>query len=119
MSENNDISSIIIDAIQDLKGRRISIVDLSHIDTAATGRFIIAEGTSTMQVSSIADRVRERLLADLGVKPYNADGQANAEWIVIDYGHVWVHIFIREKRELYNLESLWSDASITDIPDLD
>ena len=112
MSENNDISSIIIDAIQDLKGRRISIVDLSHIDTAATGKFIIAEGTSTMQVS-------ERLIADLGVKPYNADGEANAEWIVLDYGHVWVHLFIREKRELYNLESLWSDASIIDIPDLD
>ncbi|MDE7119728.1 MAG: ribosome silencing factor, partial [Muribaculaceae bacterium] len=77
------------------------------------------QGSSTQQVASIADSVREHLLETSGVKPYNYDGYRNAQWIVIDYGTTMVHVFTPEMRQLYNLEELWSDAEITEIPDLD
>ena len=68
----------------------------------------------------IADRLRERLLDDIGMKPFNSDGEnTNSEWIVLDYGDVWVHVFLPEARRRYNLEDLWNDAVITDYPDLD
>ncbi|MDE6230824.1 MAG: ribosome silencing factor [Muribaculaceae bacterium] len=106
-------------AIQDKKGGKISVVDLSRIETAPASRFVICEANSTSQVTAIADNVREELRKNLGMKPYNYDGYRNSQWIVIDYGEVIVHVFQRETREYYNIEDLWSDAEIEQIPDLD
>lgn len=115
-----DTRELIIDAIRDRKGRSITLVDLEKIPGASARSFIIAEGTSTTQVSAIADHLRERLLEDGGIKPFNSDGnRENSEWIVLDYGDTWVHIFLPEARMRYNLEELWNDAEITDYPDLD
>lgn len=114
-----DTRDLIIDAIRDRKGHAITIVDLSDIPGASASTFIIAEGNSTTQVASIADHIEERLLEDARIKPYNDDGFKNAEWIVIDYGDTWIHVFLPEARMRYNLEELWCDAPITLIPDLD
>ncbi len=111
--------TLVIDGIQDRKGKNIKIVDLSSIDGASARQFIICEGSSNMQVTAIADNIRESLLERAGIKPYNYDGYRNAEWIVIDYGDVLVHVFQPEVRARYNLEELWSDAPIISIPDLD
>ncbi len=119
MTDKHDLKSLIIEGIQEKKGKKITIVDMSHIESAAAPMFIIAEGTSNTQVSAIADSVRDYVLENGDTKPFNYDGYRSAEWIVIDYGSILVHIFIGEKRMLYNLEGLWSDAVITDIPDLD
>ena len=110
---------LVIDAIQDRKGKEITIIDLSTIESAPAGKFILCQGTSTQQVASIADHVRDSLLEKGGIKPYNYDGYRSAQWIVIDYGDTLVHVFTRESRTLYNLEELWSDAAISNIPDLD
>ncbi|MBD5209757.1 MAG: ribosome silencing factor [Bacteroidales bacterium] len=118
MNENN-IEKLIIEGIQDRKGRAITVVDMSHIEGAAASKFIICEGSSSMQVGAIADNVRESLLEKIRVKPYNYDGYANSEWIVVDYGDILVHVFRPETRQRYNLEDLWSDAVLTEIPDLD
>lgn len=109
----------IIDAIQNRKGQRISIMDFSKLETAPAHSFIVCEGKSTSQVSAIADNIREELREKFGIKPYNYDGYRNAQWIVIDYGDIMVHVFLPEIREFYNIEDLWSDANITEIPDLD
>ena len=115
-----ELNDLIVDAIRDRKGRAISVVDLSDIPAASARSFIIAEGSSTTQVSSIADRLRERLLDDARMKPFNSDGEhTDSEWVVLDYGDIWVHIMLPEARLRYNLEDLWSDARITKIPDLD
>ena len=120
MLTDTELNELIIDAIRDRKGSAITLVDLSDIPDASARAFIIAEGIATTQVSSIADRLRERLLDDAGMKPFNTDGEhTNSEWIVMDYGDVWVHIFMPEMRRRYNLEELWSDAKITEYPDLD
>lgn len=109
----------IIESIRERKGKSITRVDLSDIDTSAASNFIICEGTSTIQVNSIADNIRDQLLEQHGVKPYNYDGYTNSQWIVLDYGDTFVHVFIPDVRRRYNLEELWSDAKITEIPDLD
>jgi len=126
-TENNSIKELsitelrqrIIDAIQDKKGRAIAVVDLSGIESAPTQEFIICEGRTPQQVAAIADSVRDELLEQVRVKPYNYDGYRNAQWIVIDYGSTMVHVFVPEARTLYNLEELWNDAVISEVPDLD
>lgn len=114
-----DITKLIIEGIQERKGRGITVINLSEIESAPTSNFIICQGTSSMQVSAIADSIREYLLKNAGIKPYNYDGYRNSQWIVIDYGDTLVHIFLPETRSLYNLEELWSDAPSCQIPDLD
>ena len=114
-----DLRPMIIEGIQERKGRSITVVDLSEIESAPVSEFIICQGNSSQQEAAIADSVRDYLLDNYGIKPYNYDGYRNAQWIVIDYGDTLVHIFTRETRQLYNLEELWADAPITEIPDLD
>ena len=109
----------IVEAITDRKGKKIAILDLNRIDSAPASNFIICQGNSTSQVSAIADSVRERLQKNENLKPYNYDGYKNSQWIVIDYGDLMVHVFMPEFRNFYNLEELWSDADITNLPDLD
>ncbi len=111
------ITECIAECIRERKGRDITLVDLSDIDTSAASNFIICHGTSTTQVNSIADNVREGLQKHLGIKPYNYDGYQNSQWIVIDYGDILVHIFLPEYRTRYNLEELWSDARIRPLGD--
>lgn len=114
-----ELQDIIIDAITDRKGRDITIVDMSAIEAAPLSKFIIAQGSSKTNVDAIADRVRERVAEELQIKPFHYAGYGTSEWIVIDYGHVLVHIFIPETRERFRLEELWSDAIITEIPNID
>ncbi|MDE6562094.1 MAG: ribosome silencing factor [Muribaculaceae bacterium] len=109
----------IVEAIQDKKGRDITILDMSNVDGAPTGQFIICTGKSTTQVSSIADNVREEVQKRTGEKPINYDGYRNSQWIVIDYGDTMVHIFLPETRDFYRLEDLWHDAEKIKVPDLD
>lgn len=110
---------LIIEGIQDRKGRAITHIDLSGIPVGAASHFVVCQGTSTMQVAAIADHIREHLLDKAGVKPFNYDGYRSASWIVLDYGDTFVHVFLPETRSLYDLEELWSDARIERVPDLD
>lgn len=119
MNGTIDITKLVIEGIQNRKGKKITVVNLEDIDGAAANRFIICQGSSTMQVSAIADSIRETLQKEADVKPFNYDGYQNSQWIVIDYGDTLVHIFLPDTREFYNLEELWSDAAITEIPDVD
>lgn len=119
MIDRPEIIKLVIEGIQERKGKKIVVVDLSHIEGSAANKFIICQGSSPTQVNAIADSVREYVQEHSGVKPYNYDGYQNSQWIVIDYGDLFVHIFLPDIREHYNLEELWSDAPITEIPDLD
>lgn len=119
MYKDKDIKELIIEGIQNRKGHNISIVDLGNIDTAATGAFIIAEGTSTTHTSAIAESIEEHVRLNGHLKPYGIDGDEGSDWVIMDYGDIWVHIFLPETRLRYNLEELWSDAPIMQIADLD
>ena len=116
---NDELLNLIVEGIQERKGKNITHVDLTGLEYVSTEHFIICQGTSTMQVSAIADSVREYVQEKSGVKPFNYDGYRNSQWIVIDYGTIYVHVFLPEYREYYNLEQLWNDAEIKEIPDID
>ncbi len=109
----------IIEGIQEKKGKKITTVDLSNIESAASSHFIICEGQSTTQVSAIADSIREYVQEKTGVKPFGYDGYQNSQWIIIDYGSILAHVFLPEHRNYYKLEQLWNDAQLTDLPDLE
>lgn len=116
---DSELIKTIIEGIQERKGKDITHVDLKKLDVSSAQDFLICSGTSTSHVAALADSVREYVQENTGVKPYNYDGYKNSQWIVIDYGTVFVHIFLPEVREYYSLESLWNDAEITEIPNLD
>ena len=119
MDSNKQLLKSIVEGIQEKKGKDIAIVDLSKLESVSAEYFVICEGGSSMQVSAIADSVREYLQKKDGVKPFNYDGYRNAQWIVVDYGPIYVHVFQPEYRSYYNLEQLWNDADITYVPNLD
>ena len=119
MGEDNSLLTTIIEGIQERKGKDIKIVDLRGIEYATASGFVICSGTSTMHVTSVADCIREYVEEKTGIKPYAYDGYTNSQWIVLDYGTIYVHVFMPEFRELYNLEQLWNDAEITSEPDID
>ena len=119
MTENEKLIQSIIEAIQEKKGVNIVHVDLTGIETAAAQGFVIATGNTAMQVTAIADSVREYVEKHAGQRPFNYDGYQNAQWVIIDYGSIFVHVFVPDFRQRYNLEELWADARINAIPDLD
>lgn len=114
-----DLKKLIIEGIQERKGSDITVVDMSDINSAATEAFVICQGTSSTHTAAIAECVEEYVREHSGIKPYGIDGAEGSDWVVMDYGNVWVHIFLEETRRRYNLEELWSDAKITKIPNLD
>ena len=116
MTENKELVNAIIEGIQEKKGYDIVHVDMNGIETAATGDFVICTGNSSLQVDAIADSVREYVEKKLGTRPLNYDGYQNSQWIIIDYGTVYAHIFNPEYRERYKLEELWADATVTAVP---
>jgi len=73
---------------------------------------VICHGTSTTQVEAIADHVITKVKQQTGIQPWHMEGCKNAEWILIDYSDVVVHIFQEERRKFYNLEQLWADAEM-------
>ncbi len=118
MTSDKDLKTLIIEGIHERKGRGVTIIDLSDIETAAASQFIIAEGTNPNQTSAIAESVGEYVFKNSGVKPYNVDGENVGDWVIMDYGDTWVHIFLPETRVRYNLEELWSDAPVSHVADL-
>ena len=119
MKDNEKLIQSILEAIQEKKGRDIVHVDLAGIETAAAQGFVIATGNTPMQVTAVADSVREYVEKHAGQRPFNYDGYQNAQWVIIDYGSIFVHVFVPDFRDRYNLEQLWADARINAIPNLD
>lgn len=111
--------SLIIEAIQDKKGRDITHIDLTTLSLSTAPRLIICTGNTPTQVAAIADSVRDRLVSDLKIKPLAYTGYKNSLWIVLDYGEVMVHVFVPDAREFYDIEQLWADGVITEVPNLD
>lgn len=118
MNETQLLLENIIEGIREKKGKKIVNIDLSQIDGAGYRHFIICEADSTTHVAAIADSVRDYVRKEIQLKPYATDGYQNSQWIVFDYGDTLVHIFLKEIRLFYNLESLWSDAKMTEYPDV-
>ncbi len=105
----------VIKGIEKVKGDNISILDLRNIENTVCDYFIICEGNSNTQVNAISGSVQKMVSKALKDKPWHVEGESNAEWILIDYVNVVVHIFQKQVREFYDIESLWGDAKITSV----
>jgi ribosome-associated protein len=119
MNQTENLVHKIIEGIQEKKGQKIVVADLTEIDDTICNYFIICQGNSPSQVSVITDSVWDTVHEATGEKPSAIDGVRNAQWVAMDYSDVLVHIFLPEVREFYNLENLWADAKLTFIPDID
>ena len=102
----------IIDSIKQHKGKEVVSLDLRKIEIAVCDFFIICHGTSNTHIASIAENVRKEISKQMKEKPWHTEGEANKEWVLMDYFNVVVHIFNKEKRDFYKLENLWADADI-------
>ena len=101
-----ELRDLVIKALEDLKGVDISSVDVRG-KTAITDFMVIATGTSDRHVKALADNVAKEA-RDAGTRPLGVEGDREAEWILIDLNDVVVHVMLREARDFYNLEKLWS-----------
>lgn len=118
-TKRESIINCIIDGIQDRKGEKITVADLSGIDDTICRYFVICQGGTPSQTLAIEDSISEKVRENEGRKPMFVDGRNYAHWIVMDYGEVIVHIFTPEERQYYDLDHLWADAKLEEIPDID
>ena len=110
LTRNAKIFKTIIKAIQDKKGENIISMDLRKIHEATTDFFIICEANNTTQLKAIADNVEYEVKTNCSEWAYKSEGKTAAQWLLIDYINIVVHIMHPESRNFYRLEEMWSDA---------
>ena len=110
------LARAIVKILDEKQARRIKLLQVEK-QTSLTNYFVICEGRSTPHVTSLADEVDVKL-SELGCAPLHSEGYDTANWIVLDFASVIVHIFDRNTREFYNLENLWRDGTEIDIKEL-
>lgn len=113
MGNSIDLAHCITEAIREKKGKEIVNMNLVRLGYAMCDNFIVCHGDSTTQVSAIAESVEEKVKELAHIHPSHREGSLHARWILLDYGSVVVHVFIKEARDYYRLEELWGDADIT------
>lgn len=111
MTESEVLARLAAQALDEKKGIDVQILDLRGLPSAPCAFFVIASGNVPSHVSSLCDHVHEVVKKATGLNPSKLEGYNNAEWILMDYFDVVVHIFQQEKRNFYRLEQLWADAS--------
>lgn len=107
----------VIEGLQDKKGHRIVVADLTQIDDTVCKYFVVCTGTSPTQVQALAHNVDDKVRKQGGGHPSAVVGMQHSLWVAMDYGDVMVHVFLPEEREFYDLEHLWADAVLTELPD--
>ena len=111
----DELIATIIKGIDEVKGENIQLLDLREIENTVCDYFIICSGTSNTQVNAISGSVQKTVSKELKDKPWHIEGKTNAEWVLMDYVNVVVHIFQKQIRDYYDIESLWGDAKTTKI----
>ncbi|MFT6175039.1 MAG: ribosome-associated protein, partial [Cryomorphaceae bacterium] len=104
-----DLAEKVLEAIDEVKGREVISLDLRNIPNSVSDFFIICHGTSNTHVEAIAHSVQKLLFTELGENPVSKEGSDTADWILLDYFNVVVHVFKEEARRFYSLEKLWAD----------
>lgn len=109
----DQLITVILSGIEDVKGKDIKILDLRELENTVCDYFIICEGNSNTQVNAIVNSVQKKVSKELKDHPWHIEGSDNAEWVLMDYVNVVVHVFQKHIRQYYDIESLWGDAKTT------
>ncbi|MDA8362319.1 MAG: ribosome silencing factor [Gammaproteobacteria bacterium] len=109
----NKIEQVVYDVLADAKGQDIQVLDVRKV-TDITDFMVIASGTSSRHVVSMAEKIQEKL-RELGRRALGTEGEKMGDWVLVDFGDVVVHIMRPQTRDFYNLEKLWSDGERADV----
>lgn len=111
----DELIALILQGIEEVKGQDINLLDLREIENTVCDYFIICNGTSNTHVNAIVGSIQKTVSKSIKDKPWHVEGEDNAEWILMDYVNVVVHVFQKQVREYYDIEGLWGDAKFTTI----
>ena len=117
LTRNSKIFKTIIHAIQEKKGEHIVSLDLRKIPEAVADFFIICQANSNTQLKAIADFVEEEVKQKCSEFVYKHEGRQAQQWILLDFVNIVVHVMLPEPRKFYQLEEMWSDASVLEHED--
>ncbi|MEO2053641.1 ribosome silencing factor [Flagellimonas beolgyonensis] len=109
----DELIALILEGIEEVKGVDINLLDLREIENTVCDYFIICNGTSNTHVNAIVSSIQKTVSKASKDKPWHIEGSENAEWVLMDYVNVVVHVFQKHIREFYDIEGLWGDAKVT------
>lgn len=116
MKKANEAAKLAIEALEDKKAEDIKVIDISEVSVIAD-YFIIAGGSNRSQIQALSDNVAEKL-GRAGIHVKQIEGYDTANWILMDFGDIIVHIFDKENRLLYDLERIWRDGKAVQVSEL-
>ncbi|TLP81015.1 ribosome silencing factor [Maribacter sp. ACAM166] len=111
----DQLIALIIQGVDEVKGHNVILLDLREIENTVCDYFIICNGTSNTHVNAIVGSIQKTVSKAIKDKPWHIEGEDNAEWVLMDYVNVVVHVFQKQIREYYDIEGLWGDAKFTTI----
>lgn len=114
-SAADNLADSVIKGLQEKRGKDIVMLDLRNLNSSVADIFIVCHGDSSTHVDGLARSVEEVLEKQFGETPAHVEGKQNAQWILLDYISVVVHIFQPDQRAYYGIERLWADADIREI----
>jgi len=112
LAKNSKLFKTIISAIQDKKGEQIVSLDLRKVPEAVADFFVICQASSTTQVKAIADYVEHQVKEICNEQPYKNEGKSTAQWVLVDYINIVIHVMHPDARKFYKIEDMWNDAPI-------
>ena len=109
----DELIALILHGIEEVKGLDINILDLREIDNTVCDYFVLCNGTSNTHVNAIVNSIQKTVSKAIQDNPWHVEGSENAEWVLMDYVNVVIHVFQKHAREFYDIEGLWGDAKVT------
>jgi ribosome-associated protein len=109
----DELIALILHGIEEVKGLEINLLDLRDIENTVCDYFVICNGTSNTHVNAIVNSIQKTVSKGIKDKPWHVEGSENAEWVLLDYVNVVVHVFQKHVRDFYDIEGLWGDAKVT------
>lgn len=111
-AETAELLKAVLNGISEKKGQNPAVIDLRKTGNSISDYYVVCHGSSNTNVSAIAESVVDEVRIKTGDKPRHLEGKREAEWIVVDFFDVVVHVFQEEYRNHYEIEELWADADI-------
>ncbi len=109
----DELIALILQGIEEVKGLEINLLDLRDIENTVCDYFVLCNGTSNTHVNAIVNSIQKTVSKGIQDKPWHVEGSDNAEWVLLDYVNVVVHVFQKQVRDFYDIEGLWGDAKVT------
>ena len=112
------LSQVAVEAIQEKIGKDVTLIDFDGVDGSLFDFYVICTANSPSHADALAQKVEEEVFKAMKIKPHRREGLRNCEWVLLDYFDVIIHIFLKDTRDFYNIESMWTDMKQTHYEDV-